>query len=37
MPTFQAIIKDGDQFDKVFQEGLKESEGIDKDFILGAN
>jgi len=34
MSHFEPIIQDEDQFDRVFQEGLKEAEAIDKDFIL---
>jgi hypothetical protein len=32
---FEAIVQDGDQFDRMFNEGLKESEAIDKEFFMG--
>ena len=34
MSHFEPIVQDEDQFDRVFQEGLKEAEAIDKDFLL---
>ena len=34
MSHFEPIVQDEDQFDRVFQEGLMESEAIDKDFLL---
>jgi hypothetical protein len=36
MPVFEAIVNDYDEFERVFQEGLKESEAIEKDYILSA-
>ncbi len=35
MDMFEALVQDEDAFEKVFKEGLKESETIGMDYLLG--